>query len=83
MITNILDNLEKTAERVPEKTAFSGENGSLSFKELLDRSQRLGSYLHTAGYYKKPVVIFMEKGADAIAATFGVIYAGNYYVVID
>ena len=83
MITNILDYLEKTAERVPEKTAFSGENGSLSFKELLNRSQRLGSYLHTAGYYKKPVVIFMEKGADAIAATFGVIYAGNYYVVID
>ena len=60
MITNILDYLEKTAERVPEKTAFSGENGSLSFKELLNRSQRLGSYLQTAGYYKKPVVIFME-----------------------
>ena len=83
MITNILDYLEKTAERVPEKIAFSGENGSLSFKELLKRSRSIGSYLHTAGYYKKPVVIFMEKGPDAIAATFGVIYAGNYYVVID
>ncbi len=83
MITNILDYLEKTAEKVPDKLAFSGDAGSLTFKELLDRSKRVGTYLHTAGYYKKPVVIFMEKGADAIAATFGVIYAGNYYVVID
>ncbi len=83
MITNILNYLEKTAVTNPDKLAFAGEKSSLTFHELLDNSKRIGTFLNKAGFYKKPVVVFMEKGPEAIAATFGVIYAGDYYVVID
>ena len=83
MITNFLNYLEQSAMRVPEKTAFSGEKGELTFRQVLERARSVGSVLSRAGIYKDPVVIFMEKGPDAIAATFGVIYAGDFYVVID
>lgn len=83
MIRNILEYLEKTAARVPDKTAFAGEESALSFRELEERAKAVGSRLAERGVYKKPVVVFMEKGPDAVAATFGVIYGGCFYVVID
>lgn len=83
MITNLLDYLEKTAERFPQKTAFAGESSALCFSELLEQARSVGSGLLKCGICKKPVVVFMEKSPEAIAATFGVIYAGDFYVVID
>ena len=83
MINNILNYLEQTAQLKPDKIAFAGETEALSFQQVYDRARAAGSFLYNAGIYKKPVVVFMEKGPSAIAATFGVIYAGNFYVVID
>ena len=83
MINNILNYLEHTQEKFGDKTAFAGEKESLSFRQLYDKARATGSFLSREGFYKKPVVVFMEKGPSAIAATFGVIYAGDFYVVID
>ncbi len=83
MITNILNYLEKTQERLPDKIAFAGEKEQLTFSEVYQRSRAVGSFLSHKSIYKKPVVVFMEKTPSAIAATFGVIYSGNFYVVID
>lgn len=83
MITNILNYLEKTQEQFADKVAFAGEKEALTFRQLYDGARAAGSFLAGAGIYKKPVVVFMEKGPSAIAATFGVIYAGDFYVVID
>ena len=34
MIRNILEYLEKTAKRLPDKIAFSGAEGTITFAEL-------------------------------------------------
>ncbi len=83
MRTNILEYLEETAKRVPDKTAISGETGSLSFGVLQDAAQRVGSCLLAHGVTKAPVVVLMPKRPETIAAFLGAIYAGCYYVPLD
>ena len=82
-ITNILQYLEETVTQVPDKEAFCGEEGSLTFRQTYEESRSVGSFLAGKGYYKKPVVVFMKKTPQAIAAYFGVIWAGCFYVALD
>ena len=82
-MVNILEYLERTVERVPEKTAFAGEAGSLTFRELYDQSRAIGTRLRRDGFYKQPVAVLMKKRPQTIAAFLGSIYAGCYYVPLD
>lgn len=81
--TNILEYLEATAPRVPNKTAFSDGVDYMSFSELLSSSRSIGSFLACKGYYREPVVVLMNKHPSAIAAFMGAIYAGCFYVCLD
>ena len=83
MQNNVLDYMEETVRRVPDKIAFSNGKDSLSFKEVYDQSNSIGSWLHEKGIYKKPVVVFMNKHPKEITAFFGVIRGGCFYVPID
>lgn len=81
--TNVLEYLEHTVTRVPDKTAFANEEMGLTFAEVYHDSRAIGSYLSRQGYYHEPVVVFMKKHPKTIAAFFGCVYGGNYYVPID
>ena len=81
--TNILQYLENTALKQPQKIAFSDGIDSKSFDALLAESRSVGSFLLSRGQTKKPVLILMNKHPDTMSAFFGAIYAGCYYVAID
>ncbi len=83
MQTNILEYLENTVKRVPEKTAFADENQQLSFEGLEDTAKRIGTAIASERIYKKPVIVFMKKSPALLAAFFGVVYGGCFYVPID
>jgi len=83
MQTNILEYLERTVTRVPDKVAFFNEETGLTFQQVYDQSRAIGTFLNREGFYKKPVVVFMKKHPKTIAAFFGAIYGGNYYVPLD
>lgn len=84
MQNHILNYLYKSAQRVPERIAFSdGGEESLSFAQLLRQTRAAGTAIHRMGIYKKPVVVFMKKSPAEIAAFFGVIAGGCFYVPID
>lgn len=83
MNTNVLQYLEETVKRVPDKMAFADVNGSMSFQEMYDASRSVGSYLIQKSACAEPVVIFMKKSPQTLAAFFGAIYAGCIYVPID
>lgn len=83
MQNNILEYLESTAPRLPEKVAFSNGTDSLTFGALYHHARAVGSALSARGFYKEPVVVFMEKHPNAVAAFFGTVYGGCFYVPID
>ncbi len=83
MQNNVLDYLEQIAAVKPDKVAYSDGTLSLCFGEVYHLSRSIGSYLHRKGIYKKPVVVFMAKSPKEVAAFFGVVAGGDFYVPID
>lgn len=83
MQTNVLEYLEKTVVRVPDKIAYANEVDSLTFKQVYDCSRAIGTYIAGANLYKQPIVVYMKKHPYAISAFYGVVYSGNFYVPID
>jgi amino acid adenylation domain-containing protein len=84
-IKNVLQYLERTAARLPDKVAFSdGKSGlSLTFAELLDAARRVGSGLCRAKMTGKRVAIQMDRHPATIAVMLGAVYAGAVYVPLD
>ncbi len=83
MQKNILEYLEHTKDVYPHKTAFSTGTESMSFSELYNSSRTVGGFLSSRGFYGKPIAVMMEKHPKTLAAFFGIIYAGCFYVCID
>lgn len=83
MQTNVLEYLENTVKRLPDKLAFSDGDKGLTFGQVWQQSRAVGSFLAGQGISRQPVVVFMEKSPEEIAAFFGVIQGGCYYVPID
>ncbi|MCR4839606.1 MAG: amino acid adenylation domain-containing protein [Eubacterium sp.] len=82
-MTNVLEYMEGTVDRVPDKVAFSNGEESVTFRELYNRSRAMGSALAEMGLYREPVVVYMHKSPDMVNAFFGVLYSGCFYVPID
>ncbi|MBQ9838576.1 MAG: amino acid adenylation domain-containing protein [Oscillospiraceae bacterium] len=83
MLTNVLEYLEQTVTRLPDKVAFANEEMGLSFCQVYNQARAIGTHLHNEGFYKKPVVVFMKKHPKTIVAFLGTIYSGCYYVPLD
>jgi len=83
MQNHVLDYLDSTVKRVPEKVAFANETDALTFQQVYDQNRALATFFMGKGLYKEPIVVFMNKHPKTITAFFGVINSGNFYVPID
>ena len=83
MQRNILEYLEKTAPRLPDKIAYSDGSYDMRFSELFHAAKATGSALLRRGYRGEAVAILMNKHPKEIAAFYGTVYAGCYYVPLD
>ncbi|MBQ9122000.1 MAG: amino acid adenylation domain-containing protein [Lachnospiraceae bacterium] len=83
MQNHVLDYLETTVKRVPDKLAFANESEGLTFAQVYDQHRAIATFLANKGIYKEPVVVFMNKHPKTIVAFFGAIAGGNFYVPID
>ncbi len=83
MQKNILEYLEATAPRLPRKTAYSDGKNQLSFQELYRASRSIGSALLQRGHTRRPIAILMDKSPYQVAAFYGCVYAGCFYVPLD
>lgn len=84
MLKSILDYLEASASKYPEKEAVIDIQKKYTYGELLDCAKRIGTYLTKVGLESnQPVVVLLEKEADAFPVFWGITYAGGIYVPID
>lgn len=80
---NILGYLEQTMEKYPDRPAVDDGDICLTWRELVHWAKTLGTIFSGLTDIKKPVVIFAEKKTVTLAAMFGVVYAGCFYVMAD
>ncbi len=83
MTVNVIQYLERSAERYPEKTAFADLEHSYTYSELLEKARRIGSFLAGRIEIGQAVPVFMDKGVEAVAAFLGIACAGGFYVMLD
>lgn len=83
LMKNVLEWLERSAERFPDKTAVADGDISLSYESLCSRAKALGTALCQSGARKRPAAVLLPRCANALAAMFGIVYSGNFYVVLD
>lgn len=83
MKTNVTYWLDETALRFPLKAAFVDEKKAITFGELQRQARAIGTRIIKKGIFRKPVVVFLEKGVDTLTSFMGVAYSGNFYIPID
>ncbi len=93
MVTNVLEYLEYSAARLPEKTALADEFCSFTYAEYLSCAKRIGTVLAKAlgisaedvpGLRRaEPVAVLIDRNALSVVSFMGVVYSGNFYVPID
>lgn len=80
---NILEMLEAAAERLPEKTAFADDKVDIKYGELVESAKAAGSRIAETGMRNRPVAVLTQRGAPCMKVMMGVLYSGNFYVIID
>ena len=80
---NLLEYLEQTAARLPDKVAFEDVNGSVTYAQLMHKAKAAGTAIAAAAPSGRAVAVCMEKSVDAVAAFMAALYAGCFYCFVD
>ena len=81
---NVLEYLEGSAARFPDKTAFADEGESFTFGRMLACARAMGSAIaDRTDRHNAPVAVLVDRTAATLVSFMGVLCSGNYYVPID
>lgn len=80
---SVLEYLEQSAERYPDKIAAADETSVCTYGELLNQARKIGSFLVPRIENRDSVVCFMEKSNACLQAFLGIVYAGGFYTLLD
>lgn len=83
MMINIIEYLEATAQRFPDRIAAEDENTACTYAELRERSRRVASALGARFAARTPVPLLMDKSVDTLALFLGAAEAGCFYVLLN
>lgn len=84
MINNtVLDYIEKTLNDYSNNIAIGDVEKQLTFSQLITESKKAGTSISTYNKARKPIAILMDRSASTTIAMLGVMYSGNFYVVLD
>lgn len=83
MKANVTYWLDESAARLPDKTAFADEHKEITFSQLKTQAMALATRMLEKKLFKKPVVIYLEKGVDVLVSFMGAAYSCNFYSPID
>ena len=83
MFKNILEYLENTENKYPQKISYVDNNREVTYSQLVNNSKKIGTYLAKKDIFNKPIAIFIDKTVNCLEAMFGTLYGGGFYTVID
>ena len=83
MTANVVEWLDKTADRFPDKRAIWDEDGGVTFSEYRNKALAIAREIIEAGIEKKPIVVYFKKSAKVLVSFAAAAYSGNFYSPID
>ena len=84
MQRNVLEYLEESVKRFPDKVAYTDENVEITFSEFKNRAQSVAmQILDKINNLNSPIAVFVDRNVDSLINFMGVLYSANFYVPID
>ena len=80
---NVLEWLEASVGKYPEKTVYEDTLESLTFAELYNEARSIGSAIIEKELSDKPVAVMMGRSVHTIATFLGCVYSGHAYAPVD
>ncbi|MEE8122253.1 MAG: amino acid adenylation domain-containing protein, partial [Anaerolineales bacterium] len=81
---SIPDRFEKIVRLYPDHVAVKMKDHVLTYRQLNATANRIArAILEERGPVNEPVALLFEHGTDLIAAIFGVLKAGKFFLVLD
>ncbi|MCB5907502.1 amino acid adenylation domain-containing protein [Streptomyces pinistramenti] len=75
---------EAVAAQYPQRTAVTAEDGSLTYRQLHEKSDRLAGELLDSGVKSGTVVgLYTHRGTDLLTGLLGILKAGAAYLPLD
>ena len=84
MIINILELLENSASKYPDKVFLADEKKSVTFAEAEKTAKHIGSFLTSKAHARNhPIAVCVGREVESVLMFLGVAYSGNFYVPIN
>ncbi len=83
MYRNVLEYLEESAERYPDKIAVADTKTELTFAQLLDSAKNAGAALLPYIRRGDGVPVLADKSCQMLVVFFGVVMAGGFYTMVE
>ncbi len=82
---NVLQYLEKSAIMHPGKIIFADADKSVTYASFVETAMAVGTAIASplGGRRNCPIAVIMPRSVENLIAMMGVVYSGNFYVVID
>lgn len=76
--------LEKSAARLPEKTALISGNQRLTYQQINQQADQFARYLVDIGIMRQDrVIVFLDNSVEIIISLFGIVKAGAIFIVLN
>ena len=82
MITKITDLIDKAVRMVPNKVAFEEPKATITYSDLRMKSCAVATYIIDEKIYGN-IAVFVDKSINCLLASFGVLYSGCTYCIVD
>lgn len=84
MMKNILQALEESERKYPDKIIFGDDKEEITYSNFVNNAKLIGTnILKKIEYGNYPIVIFIDKTINCLETMMGIIYSGNFYTIID
>lgn len=83
--THLLDYFEQTVAHRKDYVAVKHNDQEISFNDLQEKSQKLGTYLVSRinGITNTPIAVFLPKEINTVIADLGIMYSSNPFMNLD
>lgn len=84
MHINLVEYLEFTAAKYPDKTAVIDCDKHITFDKLILKSLIISNQIISIGdFLNKPIAVYLPKSVESVFSNIGITYSGNIYMNLD
>lgn len=83
MKINVIEYLQETVLKMPDKVAVVEGDKKITFSDLNKKAQVLASFLANSNVIRKPIAVYLPKTIESVIADIAITYSGNAYMNLD